>query len=165
MHLMKPDLLPRREKEETDMAKRSNFWRKKEMGKGKTITISPELEQKIVSSYRDDLDWFIKECDDPAESEDKIEAMIEILRLLGYKEDADNFEAGYKNALEEAQEDEDDGTLSYRVVFASDEDKCDAENLLDDAFEDYDYDSGDRMMVNQSGLDRLYASNIDFDEV
>ena len=131
----------------------------------KTIEISEELEQKIVSSYRNDLDWLIKECDDPAESEDKIESMIEVLRLLGYKEDADNFEAGYKNALEEAQEDEDDGTLSYRVVFASDEDKYEAENLLDDAFEDYDYDSGDRMMIGQSGLDRLYTSNIDFDEV
>ena len=55
--------------------------------------------------------------------------------------------------------------MENRVIFSSDIDRDEAEEWLDDHGQDYDYDSGDRMMLAQGGLDSLYESGIDFDEI
>ncbi len=57
------------------------------------------------------------------------------------------------------------GDEVFRIIFSDSVDQDTAENLLDEEGEWYDYDSGDRMMVNQDGLDLLYESEVDFDEV
>ena len=53
----------------------------------------------------------------------------------------------------------------YRVLFGRDEDREEAEECLDNLGLDYDYDSGDRMMVGQEALDELYEAGVDFDEI
>lgn len=53
----------------------------------------------------------------------------------------------------------------YRVLFGRDEDREEAEERLDELGLDYDYDSGDRMMVGQEALDELYEAGVDFDEI
>ena len=55
-----------------------------------------------------------------------------------------------------------DTVLCYRII--SDQ-FSEIEELFDNKGIDYDYDCGDRMMVNQDGLDALAESDIDFDQV
>lgn len=68
----------------------------------KIIKISPKLEQQIYDFCEDELDWHINECV-ASEYEDEILAQIELLRLLGYKEDA----RAWKERFEEVKEEED----------------------------------------------------------
>ena len=55
--------------------------------------------------------------------------------------------------------------FDFRVIFNDDNDRELAETILDAFGEDYDYDSGDRMMLKQDGLNLLGQTNIDYDEV
>lgn len=52
----------------------------------KTITISPELESKIVAFCDDELNYHIGESGCAEEYEDEITAQIELLRLLGHND-------------------------------------------------------------------------------
>jgi hypothetical protein len=63
----------------------------------KTITISPELESKIVAFCNDELDYHIGESGCAEEYEDEITAQIELLRLLGY----DDLANGYQDYFDE----------------------------------------------------------------
>jgi hypothetical protein len=74
--------------------------------KGKTITISPELEDSIVAFCDDELNYHINEsgCADCYEIE--IRAQIELLRLLGYEATAAGYEVSFENWMEEWEEDE-----------------------------------------------------------
>ena len=58
----------------------------------------------------------------------------------------------------------DDETI-YRIIFRYPEEQDNAETILNEEGEWYDYGSGDRMMLHQSGLDLLTASDVDYDEV
>lgn len=53
----------------------------------------------------------------------------------------------------------------YRVIFPNKEEEEKAVKLLDEEGLDYDWDSGDRMMLDQEGLDFLYSTDVDFDEL
>ena len=53
----------------------------------------------------------------------------------------------------------------YRIVFDDECEQEDAEKALDDAGVWYDYDSGDRMMIQEDGLAVLDEAGVDFDEV
>ena len=55
--------------------------------------------------------------------------------------------------------------LEYRVTFPDDDEEEKAVEILEKEGVDFDWDSGDRMMLNQEGLDLLRFENIDFDEV
>ncbi len=55
--------------------------------------------------------------------------------------------------------------MEYRVIFAEPEGQERAIVLLEEEGIDFDFDSGDRMMLDQEGLDFLYNTDIDFDEV
>ena len=55
--------------------------------------------------------------------------------------------------------------FQYRVIFRDEDAQRDAEEYLDENDCRFDYDSGDCMMLAQDGLDCLYDSGIDFDEV
>lgn len=57
------------------------------------------------------------------------------------------------------------GELEHRIIFTDGEDIAMAESLLDDAGCDYDYDSNDRMMINDDGIEILSGAGIDFDVV
>lgn len=50
--------------------------------------------------------------------------------------------------------------IIYSPVFAAD-----IINALEDNYIDYDFDSGERMMINQEGLDVLNAMGFDYDIV
>lgn len=69
----------------------------------KTITISDELAQNIYDFCEDELDWHINECV-ASEYESEILAQIELLRLLGYEEDADAWDEAYKETIENEEE-------------------------------------------------------------
>lgn len=53
----------------------------------------------------------------------------------------------------------------FRLIFANDESRENAEAILDEEELWYDYDSGDRMMVNHDGLNAIDEAGIDFDEI
>jgi len=53
----------------------------------------------------------------------------------------------------------------YRITFSDGEDLELAEDILDEAGAWYDFDSGDRMMINQDGINVLDEADIDYDEV
>lgn len=73
--------------------------------KGKTITISPELEASIVEFCDDELNCHIN--DGYANSyESEIRAQIELLRLLGYEAMATGYEADFENWMKEWGDDE-----------------------------------------------------------
>lgn len=55
--------------------------------------------------------------------------------------------------------------FDYRLFFHSSHDQSRAIDCLDENGCDYDWDSGDRMMVDQDGLDCLYDCGVDFAEV
>ncbi len=134
----------------------------------KTITISDELESKIIRFCDDELNYHINESGCTDEYQDEIMAQIELLRLLGKTDMADQYEEENKAHMEEFTEDEESeecGDQTYRVIFPSDEERGAAENVLDEVGCSYDYDSGDRMMVDQCGLNFLDEYGIDYDEI
>ena len=134
----------------------------------KTITISDELESKIICFCNDELNYHINESACPDEYQDEILAQIELLRLLGKTDMADRYEEANKAHMEEFAEDEDSEKCedqTYRVIFPSEEERDAAENVLDEVECKYDYDSDDRMMIDQCGLNFLDEYGIDYDEV
>jgi hypothetical protein len=72
----------------------------------------------------------------------------------------DNFDWAYLHENEDA----DDDTV-YRLIISNPDDLANAKACLDKEGIWYDFDSGDRMMVNQDGIDCLNDNDIDFDEV
>ena len=72
----------------------------------KTITISDELDKKIVDFCNDELNYHINESRFADEYEDETTAQIELLRLLGYKEMADKYESDFKSKMEEGDEED-----------------------------------------------------------
>ena len=50
-----------------------------------------------------------------------------------------------------------------RVLFSNTEECIEAEKVLDDNSLDYDYDSRNRMMLSEEGIEVLEENNIDFD--
>ena len=134
----------------------------------KTISISDELESKIIRFCDDELNYHINESGCPDEYQDEILAQIELLRLLGKTDMADQYEEENKAHMEEFTEDkesEECGDQTYRVIFPSAEERDAAENTLDEVGCSYDYDSDDRMMVDQCGLNFLDEYGIDYDEI
>lgn len=71
---------------------------------GKTITISPELEKKIVAFCDDELDYHINDSGCAEEYRSEIEAQIELLRLLGHEKTADKYEQEFLEPDEEMDE-------------------------------------------------------------
>ncbi len=55
--------------------------------------------------------------------------------------------------------------LEYRLIFSDPDEEEKAIKVLDETGNDYDHDSGDRMMVDQDGLDALAEAGIDYTEV
>lgn len=55
--------------------------------------------------------------------------------------------------------------LDNRIIFDYEDDRIDAEDALEEAGEDFDYDSGDRMMVSDEGIEVLDEAGIDYDLV
>ena len=53
----------------------------------------------------------------------------------------------------------------FRLLFDDEEEQSKAENILDEEYIDYDYDSGDRMMTNAEGVEALNDNEILFDIV
>lgn len=58
-----------------------------------------------------------------------------------------------------------DAGETYRVIFYSANEAAEAEALLDREGAWYDCGDGDRMLLHKDGLQALYDSTIDFDEV
>ncbi len=52
-----------------------------------------------------------------------------------------------------------------RIIFSDKEEESNAAKLLENEGLDFDYDSGNRMMLNQESLDFLHSADVDFDEV
>ncbi len=52
--------------------------------------------------------------------------------------------------------------LFNRVIFSDSDDETKAVEVLDEAGEDYDWDSGDRMMISDSGINALDNNEIDY---
>lgn len=71
------------------------------MGAGKTITISEVLEKRIYDFCMDELNYHIHESGCAEDYESEILAQIELLKLLGYKEQADDFSSEYLDYLSE----------------------------------------------------------------
>lgn len=67
---------------------------------GKTITISPELESKILDFCDDELNYHINESGCPNEYDTEISAQIELLTLLGYTEIAEKYRNEFEAACE-----------------------------------------------------------------
>lgn len=70
-----------------------------ESGPGKLIRISPDLEEDILKTFEDELNYHINESGCPCEYETEIEVQLAILSLLGYKEEAREYRAQYANAV------------------------------------------------------------------
>lgn len=67
----------------------------------KTIKISDDLERKIYDFCMDELNYHIYECGCAEEYEDEIEAQIQLLSLLGYKDKAYEFSKGFEEYMDE----------------------------------------------------------------
>ena len=52
--------------------------------------------------------------------------------------------------------------LFNRVIFSDSDDETKAVEVLDEAGEDFDWDSGDRMMISDSGINALDNNEIDY---
>ena len=66
----------------------------------RTIKVPDEMAQKIIAFCEDELSWHINDCE-ADEYVDESEAEIFLLRELGEKESADNWEAELNEHLEE----------------------------------------------------------------
>ncbi len=58
-----------------------------------------------------------------------------------------------------------DYAMEYRITFSDKEEESKAAKLLENEGLDFDWDSGDRMMLTKESLDFLYSTDVDFDEV
>ncbi len=52
-----------------------------------------------------------------------------------------------------------------RVIFSDKDEENNAAKLLENEGLNFDWDSGDRMMLSQESLDFLHSTDVDFDEV
>ena len=66
---------------------------------GKIIEISPELEKDIVDFCDDELNYHINESGCADEYETEIKAQIELLRLLGYDDMANEYKDEYEEVI------------------------------------------------------------------
>ncbi len=71
--------------------------------KGKTITISPELEERIVESFMAELDYHIYESGCVDEYQTEINTQIDLLRLLGHTDLVKMYEKDNKDAMKDRQ--------------------------------------------------------------
>ena len=55
--------------------------------------------------------------------------------------------------------------LEYRIIFDDPEEQEEAEKTLEESGNDFDYDSGDRMMISLNGLTALDEAGVDYTEV
>ena len=53
----------------------------------------------------------------------------------------------------------------YRVLFKNLDDNIEAEEILDKSGQDYDYDNGGGMIIDDNGLEELETNNVDFDRI
>ena len=67
----------------------------------KTITISDELENLIVDFCKDELNYHINESGCADEYDGEIKGQIELLKLLGYADFAEQFQEDYQSYLDE----------------------------------------------------------------
>ena len=67
----------------------------------KTITISDELENLIVDFCKDELNYHINESGCADEYDGEIKGQIELLKLLGYTDLADQYQQEYQSYLDE----------------------------------------------------------------
>lgn len=70
----------------------------------KTITISPELESKIVDFCDDELNYHINESGCAEEYETEITAQIELLRLLGHDDLANAYQDYFDEYMKNYEE-------------------------------------------------------------
>ena len=68
---------------------------------GKTITIDPWLEEKLVKFFDDKLNYYINESHCAEEYGDDIMTGITFLNLLGYKNAAEDYQDAYNRYLSE----------------------------------------------------------------
>lgn len=68
---------------------------------GNTITISPELEKKIVAFCDDELNYHINDSGCAEKYRSEIEAQLELLRLLGHEDIASQYEKEFMELDEE----------------------------------------------------------------
>ena len=72
----------------------------------KTITITDELEKEIYDFCDDELNYHINESGCAEEYEAEILAQIELLKLLGYTEEAEEYAEDYRNQLNGDEEED-----------------------------------------------------------
>lgn len=75
--------------------------RSKIVSEGKTITISPELEEKILDFCKDELTYHIEESGCAEQYDTEITAQIELLTLLGHEDVAKEYQELYSEYLKE----------------------------------------------------------------
>lgn len=85
--------------ETSDVKKYVEDWFEKTKEKGITITISPELERRIVAFCDDELYYHIHESGCAEEYRSEIETQIELLRLLGHEDTANKYENEFTEEL------------------------------------------------------------------
>ena len=55
--------------------------------------------------------------------------------------------------------------LEYRIIFDDPDEQEEAETVLEESGNDFDYDNGDRMMISLNGLTALDEAGVDYTEV
>lgn len=73
----------------------------------KTITISKELEKAIYVFCNDELSWHIRGCN-ISEYEDESLAEIELLRLLGYTDEASEWKKIFTRTIRKECDNDDE---------------------------------------------------------
>ena len=99
----------------------------------KMIEISDELEKKIVAFCEDELNYHIHDSCYADEYESEITAQIELLRLLGYKDMADEYEDDFKGYMESLKEEKDSEDLEDEEC---EEDEISGEHISPGVLED-----------------------------
>ena len=69
----------------------------------KTVTVTSDLERRIVNFCDDELNYHINETIDPTEYESEIMAQIELLSLLGKRAMAEAYREAYFNARDDVK--------------------------------------------------------------
>lgn len=101
---------------------------------GKIIEISSELEKSIVAFCVDELDYHINESYCAEEYADEIKAQIELLQLLGYTEEANDYEGQFDEYMQEYNDKVSKAKQGYTRVLDDDEIIT---SFIDDNLEDF----------------------------